>query len=48
MLKLDVGRREFLRIAAGAGAGLAMPTLGHTAVSSKMMISAFAVPADAP
>ena len=27
MLKLDVNRREFLKIAAGAGAALAMPTL---------------------
>ena len=31
MLKLDVNRREFLKITAGAGAALAMPTSGHTA-----------------
>jgi hypothetical protein len=37
MLTLDVNRREFLKIAAGAGATLAMPTSGHTAVSSKMI-----------
>src|SRR6266478_3269836 len=37
MLKLDVNRREFLKITAGAGAALAMPTSGHTAVSSKMI-----------
>src|SRR5271157_2641284 len=37
MLKWDVNRREFLRIAAGAGAALAMPTSAHTAVSSKMI-----------
>jgi hypothetical protein len=37
MLKLDVNRREFLKIAAGSSAALAMPALGHTAVSSKMI-----------
>jgi hypothetical protein len=37
MLKLDVDRREFLKIAAGAGAALAMPASGNTAVSSKMI-----------
>src|ERR1035438_4528827 len=37
MLKLDVNRREFLKVAAGAGAALAMPNSGHTAVSSKMI-----------
>jgi len=34
MLKPDVNRREFLQIAAGAGAALAMPALGHTEVAS--------------
>src|SRR5438270_2214484 len=37
MLKVDVNRREFLKITAGAGAALAMPTSGHTAVPSKMI-----------
>jgi hypothetical protein len=37
MLKVDVSRREFLRIAAGTGVAFAMPTSGHTAVSSKMI-----------
>ncbi len=37
MLNSDVNRREFLKITAGASAALAMPTLGHTAVSSKMI-----------
>jgi TAT (twin-arginine translocation) pathway-exported protein len=32
MLQLDVDRREFLKINAGAGAALAIPTSGHTAV----------------
>ncbi|HUD66911.1 MAG TPA: hypothetical protein VMQ17_20180 [Candidatus Sulfotelmatobacter sp.] len=36
-MKLDVNRREFLKITAGAGATLAVPTSGHTAVSSKMI-----------
>ena len=31
MSRLDVNRREFLKIAAGAGAALAMPAPGHTA-----------------
>ena len=31
MLNSDVNRREFLKITAGAGAALAMPTLGHAA-----------------
>src|SRR3984885_2329647 len=35
MLKPDVTRREFLKVTAGAGAALAMPTSGHTAVPSK-------------
>jgi hypothetical protein len=34
MLNSDVNRREFLKITAGAGAALAMPTLGHAGVSS--------------
>ena len=34
MLNSDVNRREFLKITAGASAALAMPTLGHAAVSS--------------
>ena len=34
MLNSDVNRREFMKITAGAGAALAMPTLGHAAVSS--------------
>jgi hypothetical protein len=34
-LKSDVNRREFLKITAGAGAALAMPTSGHAAGSSK-------------
>src|SRR5450755_4255791 len=39
MSGLDVNRREFLKITAGAGAALTMPTLGQTAVasSSKMI-----------
>jgi hypothetical protein len=39
MLKSDLNRRKFLEITAGAGAALAMPTLGQTAVasSSKMI-----------
>ena len=36
-MSLDVNRREFLKITAGAGAAMAMPTLGYTAVSSKMI-----------
>ena len=34
---LDVNRREFLKIAAGAGAALTVPTPGRPAVSSKMI-----------
>src|SRR5208283_4434068 len=37
MLRSDVNRREFLKIAAGAGAALAMPAPGHTSASSKMI-----------
>src|SRR5450755_4678540 len=37
MLKLDVNRREFLKISAGASAALALPTSGDTAVSPKMI-----------
>src|SRR5271154_6242290 len=37
MLKSDVNRREFLKITAGAGAALAMPSSGRTAVPSKMI-----------
>ena len=39
MLKSVVNRREFIEITAGAGAALAMPTLGQAAVasSSKMI-----------
>ena len=37
MLKLDVNRREFLKIAAGTSAALAMPISGHAAVSPKMI-----------
>ena len=36
-MTFDVDRREFLKIAVGAGAALAMPTPGHTAVSAKMI-----------
>ena len=38
MQRLDVNRREFLKITAGAGAALAMPTPGNAAVSSNKMI----------
>src|SRR6476659_6908260 len=37
MLTSDVTRREFLKITAGAGAALAMPTSAQTARSSKMI-----------
>ncbi len=37
MLKLEVNRREFVKIAAGTGAALAMPTFGLAAPSSKMI-----------
>ena len=33
MLNPDVSRREFMKITAGAGAALAMPTLGHAAAA---------------
>jgi hypothetical protein len=38
MLNSDVNRREFLKITAGASAALAIPPLGHAAVSSNKMI----------
>ena len=39
MLNSDVNRREFMKLTAGAGAALAMPTLGYAAaVSSSKMI----------
>ncbi len=38
MLNADVNRREFMKITAGAGAALALPTLGHTAAASSKMI----------
>src|SRR4051812_35325734 len=38
MLNSDVNRREFLKITAGASAALAIPSLGHAAVSSSKMI----------
>ena len=39
MQNSGVGRREFMKVTAGAGAALAMPTLGHAAaVSSSKMI----------
>src|SRR5438270_12949432 len=37
MLRSNVNRREFLKIAGTASAALAMPISGHTAVSSKMI-----------
>jgi hypothetical protein len=37
MAELDVNRREFIKIAAGAGAALAMSNSGYAAVSSKMI-----------
>jgi hypothetical protein len=37
MLKFDLNRRDFVKIAAGTGAALAMPNLGHAAVSAKMI-----------
>ena len=39
MLTSDVSRREFMKITAGTGAALAMPTLGQAAAvpSSKMI-----------
>jgi hypothetical protein len=38
MLRWDVNRREFMKIAAGAGAALAVPGSVHAAVSSSKMI----------
>ena len=37
MSNADVDRREFLKITAGAGAALAMPTLGRVGGSTKMI-----------
>ena len=37
MSGLDVNRRDFMKIAAGTGAAFAIPGMGHTAVSSKMI-----------
>lgn len=37
MLKSDVNRRDFLKIAAGAGAAFALPAAGYPAASSKMI-----------
>ncbi len=37
MSGLDVNRREFIKIAVGAGAALAMPDTGHAASSPKMI-----------
>src|SRR5579859_6123964 len=37
MLKWDVNRREFLKISAGAGAALAMPTSARSAASPRMI-----------
>jgi hypothetical protein len=37
MLRWDVNRREFLKIAVGAGAALTMPSAGRSAGSSKMI-----------
>ena len=37
MSGLDLNRREFLKVAAGTGAALALPTLGSAAASSKMI-----------
>ena len=37
MSKLDVNRREFLKIAAASGAALAVPSLAQSSVSSKMI-----------
>ena len=38
MLRWDVNRREFMKMAAGAGAALALPGSDHAAVSSSKMI----------
>jgi hypothetical protein len=37
MSGLDVNRREFMKVAAGAGAALALPTFGNATGSSKMI-----------
>jgi hypothetical protein len=37
MSGLDVNRREFMKVAAGAGAALALPNLGNATGSSKMI-----------
>ena len=37
MERVDLNRRDFVKIAAGAGAALAIPTRGHASVSSKMI-----------
>jgi len=37
MSGLDVNRREFMKIAAGAGASLAIPTAGLASDTSKMI-----------
>src|SRR6201982_2100312 len=37
MLNSEVNRREFLKVAAGAGAALTMPASVHAAVSSRMI-----------
>src|SRR6516165_639794 len=37
MSRADVNRRDFLKIAAGAGAALAIPEAGHPAEPSKMI-----------
>src|ERR1700747_2105385 len=37
MMSFDVNRREFVKIAAGTGAALAMPTFGFAAAFSKMI-----------
>src|SRR5579863_1964177 len=42
-MMLDVNRREFLKIAGGAGAALAMPTPAHTAPSKMIGIQVGAV-----
>ncbi|HKU23887.1 MAG TPA: twin-arginine translocation signal domain-containing protein [Candidatus Sulfotelmatobacter sp.] len=38
MLRLDVNRREFLKIAGGAGAAMALPTSAETAAASRKTI----------
>ncbi len=39
MLKVDVNRREFLKITTGAGAALALPAAAHSAVTSSVISS---------